>query len=377
MKKTICFVATTPFAVNAFLRTHLLALNMHYQIVLCVNTDSYAISPELSEEITVINIGIERKISPLKDLQSIFQLFRVFTAIKPDAVHSITPKAGLLAMLAARMTGVQRRYHTFTGQVWANKFGLTRVMLKKIDRMIVGFASDVFVDSESQREMLYRENLAEPGGIEMLGSGSISGVDLQRFYPDPIVKDKKRKEIGSSLDVCVYLFIGRVTRDKGVFDLVEAFRQIAIDVSEVELWIVGPDEENLLSELKKAALDCDAPIRWFGPTLRPDEFMAAADVLLLPSYREGFGSIIIEGAACELPAIAYRVDGVIDAVKEGFSGILTDVGDVAAFAAAMKSIAVNKDLRLRLGRQARGRAEQYFNSENVTEAWLDWYRKAL
>ena len=105
--------------------------------------------------------------------------------------------------------------------------------------------------------------------------------------------------------------------------------------------------------------------------------MAAADVLLLPSYREGFGSIIIEGAACELPAIAYRVDGVIDAVKEGFSGILTDVGDVAAFAAAMKSIAVNKDLRLRLGRQGRGRVEQYFSSEKVTEAWLDWYRKAL
>ena len=177
--------------------------------------------------------------------------------------------------------------------------------------------------------------------------------------------------------MCVYLFIGRLTRDKGVFDLVEAFRQVAIDVSEVELWVVGPDEDGLLPSLKLAASDCDAPIRWFGPTLRSDEFMAAADVLLLPSYREGFGSVVIEGAACELPTIAYRVDGVIDAVEEGFSGILTDVGDVAAFAAAMKSIAVNKDLRLRLGRQGRGRVEQYFSSEKVTEAWLDWYRKAL
>ena len=376
-RKTIFFVATTPFAVNAFLLTHILALAKRYEVVLCVNKYAYPLTKDLVNNLEIVDIRIERKISLWSDFMALMRLWRLLNDRSPDVVHSITPKAGLLAMLAARMAGVQRRYHTFTGQVWANKVGLRRVILKKIDRMIVGLASDLFVDSESQRQMLYRENLVEPGGIEMLGGGSISGVDLQRFNPDPVVKDKKRREVGSSFDVCVFLFLGRLTRDKGAFDLVEAFRQVAIDVSEVELWVVGPDEDDLLSSLKLAASDCDAPIRWFEPTLYPDEFMVAADVLLLPSYREGFGSVIIEGAACELPAIAYRVDGVIDAIKEGYSGILTDVGDVAAFAAAMKSIAVDKDLRLRLGRQARGRAEQYFNSEDVTEAWLDWYRKAL
>lgn len=376
-RKKVWFVVTTPFAVNAFLRMHLLAMTKHYDVVLCTNKNAYPLSEDLVNNLEIVDIRIERKISLWSDFMVLIRLWRLLNERSPDVVHSITPKAGLLAMLTARMAGIQRRYHTFTGQVWANKVGLIRASLKIIDRMIVRFASDVFVDSESQRQMLYRENLVEPGGIEMLGSGSIAGVDLQRFSPDPVVRDNKRKEVGSSFDVCVFLFLGRLTRDKGIFDLVEAFRQVAIDVSDVELWVVGPDEEGLLPSLKLAASDCDTQIRWLGPTLRPYEFMAAADVLLLPSYREGFGSVIIEGAACGLPAIAYRVDGVIDAVKEEYSGILTDVGDVAVFGAAMKSIAVNKDLRLLLGSQARKRVEQHFRSERVTEAWLDWYRKAL
>jgi glycosyltransferase involved in cell wall biosynthesis len=133
----------------------------------------------------------------------------------------------------------------------------------------------------------------------------------------------------------------------------------------------------LLQTLQKLAEGCDAPIRWLGATPTPEQFMVAADILLLPSYREGFGSVIIEGAACGIPAIAYRIDGVIDAIVDGSSGLLVEVGQPEAFAAAMKRLALDKELRLLLGKQAQDRAVRDFSSEKVTDAWLGFYRSHL
>jgi glycosyltransferase involved in cell wall biosynthesis len=156
-----------------------------------------------------------------------------------------------------------------------------------------------------------------------------------------------------------------------------AFKEIAIETSNVELWIVGPDEENLKTDFRNELTNGGLTIRWFGHTPNPQVMMASADILLLPSYREGFGSVIIEAAACEVPAIAYRIDGVVDAIEDGRTGILVDVGDVRLFASAMKRLTIDESLRARLGRQARFRAQQQFNSESVTAAWIDFYLKVL
>jgi glycosyltransferase involved in cell wall biosynthesis len=121
-----------------------------------------------------------------------------------------------------------------------------------------------------------------------------------------------------------------------VFDLVVTFLGLASAVRDIELWVVGPDEERLLKTLQRLSENCDAPIRWLGATPTPEHFMAAADVLLLPSYREGFGSVIIEGAVCGIPSIAYRIDGVVDAVADSVSGILVEATNPAAFTFAMK-----------------------------------------
>jgi glycosyltransferase involved in cell wall biosynthesis len=211
----------------------------------------------------------------------------------------------------------------------------------------------------------------------MLGSGSIAGVDLKRFCPDAVNRERLRKQIGAGANACVFLFVGRLAKDKGVFDLLLAFRELATVTRDIELWIVGPDEEGLLQALQESALGCDAPIRWLGATPTPEHFMAAADVFLLPSYREGFGSALIEGAACGIPAIAYRIDGVIDAVADGSSGLLVEVGQPTAFASAMKQLALDRELRLRLGHQARERAVHDFSSERVTNAWLEFYRSQM
>ena len=377
LKPTILFVATTPFAVNPFLSAHLVALSGKYKVVLCVNVEAYELIPSLADSVKVVHIPFARKMNPLRDLINLFQLLTLVGHVKPLSIHSITPKAGLLAMLAGYLRRVPNRWHTFTGQVWVTRKGWSRFLLKALDRLIVTLATKVFADSESQWRFLVVAGLVDRDGIGMLGAGSIAGVDLQRFKVDPIARRRLRQQMGSVEEACVFIFVGRLARDKGVFDLVQAFKKVADKGESVELWMVGPDEEGLLSSLQHAGSGCMAPIRWPGKTAEPEKYMAAADVLVLPSYREGFGSVIIEAAACGIPAIAYRIDGVIDAVVEDETGILVQAGSVQDLVAAMKAIHKDGQRRSHLGDRARKRAERDFSSQAVTAAWLKHYRDAL
>jgi glycosyltransferase involved in cell wall biosynthesis len=374
---TVMFVVTTPFAVNAFLANHMVTLSEYYRIILCTNFYAYNLLPSLINKVEVHHIPFERKISLVTDIKSLLKLIALVRQVRPVVIHSITPKAGMLAMLAGLVAGVPNRWHTFTGQVWATKQGLARRALKAFDRLIVLLASKVFADSASQCRLLFDEQVIQNGQISMLGSGSIAGVDLNRFCPDATHRERLQKQFGTDASTCVFLFVGRLAKDKGVFDLVQAFRQVAKTVPDIELWMVGPDDEALLQALQASAETCDAPIRWHGATPTPEQFMAAADILLLPSYREGFGSVIIEGAACGVPTIAYRIDGVIDAVVDGSTGLLVEVGRPMVFASAMERLAKDKQLRLRLGHQARERVICDFSSEKVTDAWLKFYRSQL
>ena len=374
---TVMFVVTTPFAVNAFLANHMAALSKEFRIILCTNLDAYKLTPALLNSVQVHHIPFSRGISLGTDLKSILKLTALVRQVRPAVIHSITPKAGLLAMLAGFIARVPNRWHTFTGQVWATKRGFARSALKAFDRLIVMLASMVFADSASQCRLLCDEGVVLDGQIAMLGPGSIAGVDISRFCPDTLNRELLRQQMGTDANACVFLFVGRLTKDKGIFDLIRSFLKLSVTVHNIELWVVGPDEEGLQQTLQKSAAGCGSPIRWLGATPTPEQFMVAADVLLLPSYREGFGSVIIEGAVCGIPAIAYCIDGVIDAIVDGSSGLLVEVGQPEAFAAAMERLVLDKKLRLCLGNQARERAVRDLSSEIVTNAWLNFYLSHL
>lgn len=375
--RSICFVATTPFVVNAFLLTHLKALADLYSVTLCVNCSVYPLSDYIDSRIRVIDLEIAREVSPFRDLRAFLFLLSVFRREKFSAVHSITPKAGLLAMLAARCAGIRFRHHTFTGQVWANRSGIVRHILKTFDRLIVQLASTVFTDSPSQCRFLKKERIVGSDGISVLGPGSIAGVDVCRFRPDSESRHQVRAEFDVDKDRCVFLFVGRLTKDKGIHDLVQAFAKVSATNPRVELWLVGPDEEGLMDQLGRRKLNAPGLVRWLGPTSQPERFMASADVLVLPSYREGFGSVIIEAAACGIPTVAYRIDGVIDAVVEDRTGVLVEVGDINALTAAMLDVSLDWDRRKRLGREARDRVSKEFPSTVVTAEWVALYKPLL
>jgi glycosyltransferase involved in cell wall biosynthesis len=360
---------------RAFLRGHLAALSARYAIDLAVDAESADELGDIRDHATVLPVRIRRQIAPLADLKALVRLFVLFRRERYAAVSSVTPKAGMLALLAAVLAGVPLRIHIFTGQVWATRSGWRRGLLKAADRCMALLATHVLSDSPSQRDFMVAEGIAAADKIRVLGEGSICGVDGTRFRPDA----GKRAGILRAQDIpetaVVFLFLGRLNRDKGVLDLAEAFA--AQDNENAWLLVVGPDEANLRAEMERRLGPALARTRFVGYTDRPEDFMAAVDVFCLPSYREGFGMVIIEAAAAGVPAIGSRIYGVTDAIEENVTGLFHRAGDTAELTRLMASLACDSARRHEIGEAARVRALRLFSREAVTQAWMDFYRQLL
>lgn len=376
--KRVCLVTTSVLIVRFFLIPYLRRLSEVYEVTLAVDTDDQEFLRGYGLNVRVVPIAIERRISPWRDVVAFGRLARLFSREHFDVVHSFSPKGGLLAMLAARMCHVGVRLHTFTGQVWANRSGLMRAVLKAADRITAWCATQVFADSASQQKFIEQEGVTPAGrGCRVLAGGSISGVDLARFQPDRGTRARVRDELGVPRDALLFLFVGRLARDKGVLDLAQAFAELASERRDCYLLFVGPDEDRLAAPIEAVAAEGKDRLRFRGYTPAPEQFVAAADVLCLPSYREGFGVVIIEAAACGIPAVASRIYGITDAVVEEETGILHDPGNEAEIAAALRRFAENPGLRQQMGRAARARVEREFSEDRVIGAVLDYYACAL
>jgi len=375
--KRVCFVLTSPFAVNGFLLNHFRVLADYYAITLLVNTLEYPLSAKLDSRVRIVHLAIERKISPLRDLKVFWWLWKYFSSEKFELVHSMTPKAGLLAMLAAKLARTPCRMHTFTGQVWATRTGLWRYFLKYFDKVIVFAANHVFTDSYSQSNFLETEGVVKRGGARVAGPGSISGVDSCRFSPDEKVRINLRHELGIPLEAIVFILLGRITLEKGVLDLVRAFLPLANLYQDAYLIVAGPDEGQLAEHIREEVGGCLARLMLAPRVVASERYLAAADVLVLPSYREGFGTVVLEAAAVGLPAIASRIYGLTDAVQDQVTGLLFPVGDISALSSAMEIMLVDAQRRLEMGSAARQRVLKEFSADAVSEAWLAEYRVLL
>lgn len=371
--KKLCYIATIPAVVHSFLRGHIQAAAEKYQVtVICNPVDRHLLD---GLNARLILLPIERKPSPWKDALALFQLIRLFHREQFDIVHSIMPKTGMLAMLAARLAIVPIRIHTFTGQVWVTKHGAMHILFKQFDRLIGSLASCVLADSPSQRDFLVKEGVLPPGKARVIGAGSICGVDPQRFHPDPESRRVMRDELGITQDAKVILFVGRLNRDKGVVDLATAFEAIAGQHPDAELLLVGAEEDVPFARIREICHASRERLHYMRFTAAPERYMAAADIFCLPSYREGFGITIIEAAACCLPAVASRIYGITDAVEEGKTGLLFPVGDVAKLTQALLKLLEDCDLRQQMGEAARVRALELFSNRKLIEETLALYGK--
>ena len=375
----VCRVVTIPFFVWHHLRTQILATIAvgHEVHVICSDGPEF----ERLRQITglrLFQIDIRRRVSPVRDLFSLIRLYLHFRKYRYDIVHSVTPKAGLLAMLAAWLAGIKRRFHHFSGQAWIGQRTLVRWAARVSDRVIVRLATRCYSDSYSQRQFLEEEGLAPAGVIQVLGDGSIAGVDLERFNAARLrpLRPRTRKSLGIPDEAALIIFVGRVTNDKGIREILAAL-DIVSKTLDAYLLIVGSDEPHIeaLSREQLAVLRSHPRIRWIGYSEEPELYIAASDILCLPSYRESFGVVLLEAAALGVPAVATRIVGIVDAIKDGETGLLVEPKNAADLALALTRLIKSEPLRQKLGLAARQRAENRFRAERVNALLLADYAR--
>jgi glycosyltransferase involved in cell wall biosynthesis len=373
--KKLCFVATIPAAVNSFLKGHIRASAQKWSVSIVSHPEGAELLGDI--KVRFVPLKIERKASPWRDLSAAVRLLMLFRRERFDLVHSIMPKTGLLAMLAGRLSGTPARMHTFTGQVWANRQGWQRMMLKICDRLVVALATHILVDSRSQLAFLISEGVLKPGQGRVIGHGSICGVDPERFRPDARVRHVIRRELEIPDTATVLLFMGRMNRDKGLLDLATAFAEIAGRKPDAVLLLVGAEEDVSFGRIQQICAPHRERLRRVGFTDHPERYLAAADILCLPSQREGFGQVIIEAAASGVPAVASRIYGITDAVEDGVTGLLVPAGDVAELTKALLALIDDQALRRKMALAAKQRTLALFASENITREQMGLYEQAM
>ena len=365
----VCFVTTTPFIVNAFLRPHLLALAERHELTLATNLHGpLAVDAAVAAKVKLVHVPIARAIAPLADIRVLAGLRRLFEAQRYHVVHSVAPKAGLLAIMAAYAAGVPVRIHTFQGEVWATRRGSLRALLRACDRIVDAFATHVLVVSRGEQAFLEEEGILPRRRSQVLAAGSIAGVDLARFRPDAQARAAVRRELGIAEDALLVMYVGRLARDKGVLELARAFAGLVRRRPQARLVLVGPDE-GVRRRLRGEG------VHLVGFSAAPERYFAAADIVCLPSHREGFGVVLIEAGACGVPVLAARVYGIQDAVEEGVSGLLHTPGDARDLEAKLETLAADPALRARLGAAGRARVETHFRQEVLVQALLDYYSR--
>ena len=342
--------------------------------------------PELDEvaareDVPVFGVPMTREISPLRDLASLFGIVRAIRGFRPAIVSAGAPKGGLLGMLAARLAGTQARVYVLHGLRLETATGVRRRVLAAAERAAAACACTVVCVSESLRARAVGLGVVHEAKATVLGPGSFNGVDVGRFRPG-----RRQTPEVSRLRVSLALpegspvvgFVGRLTRDKGIEDLLTALEVVRERVPNARGLLVGGFEEgDSLPERVRSRLRADPRVIMTGFVADAAPYYSLMDVLAFPSYREGFGNAPMEAAASGVAVAGYAATGTVDSVRDGVTGTLVPVGDSRRLGEAIRSYLEDRDLRLRHGAAARARAEREFRREIVWEGWERFYRGVL
>lgn len=375
-KNKICFVVSTLFSVRSFLDNHIRQLSAYFDIYIVANLtekdrDYLQTLPIKGFQ----HVEINRKIYLTKDIKSLIDLTRYFHKENFFAVHSVTPKAALVTALAGKMAGIKNRIHIFTGQVWASRNGMMRELLKFFDQLIAKLNTHSLVDGQSQREFLIKEKVLIETKSIVLANGSISGVDTEKFSPDINARTKIRNSLGIKDNQIVFIFLGRLCKDKGIDELLEAFSMLQEKYSNIYLLMVGPEEENYTEKIKNNYTNLVDKVNFhlYGLTPTPARLLNAADVFCLPSYREGFGMSVIEASSTGLAVIVSDAYGLRDTVVPEITGLVCKIQNAESLHKQMNLLMEHPDYMKLLGKNGREYIQKNFNQVDVSKAWIDFY----
>ena len=376
--KKIIRASTIPLSLNIFCRDTLREMSKLYDVVALSSSGDLLDEVEQREGVRAIRIEMERRISPIKDLVSLFKIIKVFRKEKPYIVHSMTPKAGLLCMMAAWLTRVPLRIHTFTGLVFPSTTGIKRQILMLTDRITCLCATHVIPEGEGVRNDL-QDNHITKKPMQVLGYGNVRGVDMNYYSRRPDVVDFANKLRDESLTT--FLFVGRIGKDKGLEELCIAFNNLWKERKYVRLWIVGIDDSLVdpITNETRNLMENHERIEAVGMKRDTEllAYYAAADCFVLPSYREGFPNTVLEAGAMDLPSIVTDINGSREIIVEGENGIIIPTHDTNALYKAMKAMVDNPQQRKAMASKARDLVSTRFEQGYVRQCLFDFYDKII
>lgn len=367
---------TVPMSLTAFCSGMLKELSNKYEVVAVSSPGEDLEKVALRESVRTIGVSMERHISVLKDLKSLFSMIQVFRKEKPTMVHSMTPKAGLLCMIAGKLTGVPVRVHTFTGLVWPTESGLKRRVLMFTDKLTCACATHIIPEGEGVKSDLLTGRITKKP-LKVLGFGNVKGIDLTQYVITDELKAKSEKLRSEKF---TFLFVGRIVRDKGINELVEAFNKLSQTV-DARLLLIGPYEDTIdpISEHSRELIEKNPTIESLGAKYGEEllSYYAASDCFVFPSYREGFPNTVIEAGAMNLPSIVTDINGSREIIINGENGVIVPSQNPDALYDAMLNMVNNQEERERMAGNARKMIADRFEQGFVRKCLYDFYDEIL
>jgi glycosyltransferase involved in cell wall biosynthesis len=373
MRNKVIRVSTVPVSLYLLLEGQLKFLSQEFEVIGVSSPGEYLDKTAEREGIKVYPLEIRRAISPLNDLISLYKLYKFFKKEKPFIVHSITPKAGLLSMIAARLSGTPHRLHTFTGLIFPSKTGFMKQILIYMDKLLCKCATNIYPEGKGVRQDLINYNITSKP-LNIIANGNVNGVDTM-FFSDGHLNHQDITSLKNQYNILkddfVYVFVGRLVRDKGIHELVSAF--INLGKANAKLILVGnfepeldPLNENILREIENNSNIISVG---FQSDIRP--FLQMSDMFVFPSYREGFPNVVLQACAMKLPCIVTDISGSNEIIENGVNGLIINPGSSVELEQKMEQAFSGKfDLKL-MGEKAR---EKVINSYTRNLVWEELLR---
>lgn len=371
--------STIAMSLNILLKGQLGFLNQFYKIIAVSGNDAFLEEVKVREKVDVHDIEMSREISFFKDLHSLLKLIIFFFKEKPQVVHSITPKAGLLSMVAAKIAGVPIRIHTFTGLIFPSKTGVLQRVLILMDRLLCSCATHIYPEGQGVKNDLIEYKITNKP-LNIIANGNVNGIDTAYFSKGMVSTESQeilRKQLNINQENFIFIFVGRLVGDKGINELVGAFS--GFKSSNVKLLLVGSVEKDLdpLHDATYREIESNSNIIAVGfqSDIRP--YLAVSNCLVFPSYREGFPNVVMQAGAMELPSIVSNINGCNEIIIDDINGQIIPVKNKQVLFSSMFEIVNNKELCSRLQNKSREMIVSRYEQTYVWNCILEEYKKLV
>lgn len=371
-------ITTIPLSLHKLLKGQMKFMSAYYDVV-AVSSDSDLLSVVgANEGVRVKAVEMTREITPWNDFKALWKMYSFFIKEKPLIVHTHTPKAGIVGMMAAWLARVPLRLHTVAGLPLMEATGFKRHLLNFIERLTYSFATKVYPNSYGLRDFIVKEKLCVEEKLQVIGYGSSNGIDTSYFDPVLITSEDKetlRNILKIDETEFVFIFIGRLVKDKGINELIDAF--VKISRQSCKLLLVGPYENELdpLLPTTKQIIESNPSIITVGYQEDVRPYLAISNCLVFPSYREGFPNVVMQAGAMGLPSIVTNINGCNEIIIEGENGMIIQVKDVSALSEAMNFVLDNPMELNRMASNARQLIVNRYEQRIVWEAILAEYKE--